>query len=122
MHSLTTYYEVKKMGALTEGTDFEVVGVETAGVVSRVHIRTINTVDDGDTITIDLTKYGIAATGLRSVEGWIHTTANSVMVLEAPTTAVSSGTLTITVGGSTDNKQRYYEVVGYGTANPSSSL
>jgi hypothetical protein len=110
------------MAALVEGTGFEVVGVETAGVVSRINIRTIDTVDNEDTIAIDLTKYGISATGLRSVTGYIHTTANSVMVAEAPTTAVSSGTLTITVGGSTDNKQRYYEVVGFSTPNPSSSL
>jgi len=110
------------MTALTEGTDFQIIGVETAGMVSRVHVKTINTVDDGDTFTVDLTKYGINATGMRSVEGWIHTTANSIMVLEAPTTAVSSGTLTVTVGGSTDNKQRYYEIVGYNVPNPSSAL
>ena len=108
--------------ALTEGTDYEIVGVETAGVVSRIHIRTINTVDDTDEIDIDLTKYGISATGLISVLGFIHTTANSIMAQEQPSTAVSSGTLTITVGGSTDNKQRYYEVAGFATPNPSSAL
>jgi len=110
------------MGLLVEGTDYEIVGVETAGNVSRINIRTINTVDDGDTIAVDLTKYGISATGLRSVTGYIHTTANSIMAAEAPTTAVSSGTLTLTVGGSTDNKQRYYEIVGFATPNPSSSI
>lgn len=110
------------MTSLTEGTDFEVVGSETAGVAKTIYIRTIDTVDDGDTFTVDLTKYGISATGLMCVYGWIHTTANSVMVAEQPTTSVSSGTITVTVGGSTDNKQRYYEIKGFATPNPSSSL
>lgn len=108
--------------ALTEGTDYEVVGVETAGVVSRIHIRTINTVDDGDEIDVDLTAYGISATGLRSVTGWEATTDNSVIVQEDPTTAVSGDTLTITVGGSNDNNQRFFEIVGYATPNPTDSL
>ena len=96
---------------LTEGTDYEILGTETAGAVNRIHIRTISTVDDTDTIEIILPNYGISATGLRSVWGFIHTTANSITALEQPTTAVSSGTLTITVGGSTDNKQSYFEIV-----------
>ena len=108
--------------ALTEGTDYEIVGSGTDGVIKTIYIRTINTVDDSDEIDIDLTKYGISATGLMRVLGWIHTTANSIMAQEQPTTAVSSGTLTITVGGSTDNKQRYYEVVGFTEPNPSSSI
>ena len=108
--------------ALTEGTDYEIVGVVSNGVYNEIVVRTINTVDASDEIEIDLTKYGIAKTGLLGVFGFIHTTANSVMAQEQPTTAVSDGTVTITVGGSTDNKQRYYLVKGFHDPNPSSSL
>ena len=62
------------------------------------------TVDDADTFAIDLASYG----GTTFVGHWgmIQTTANSVLVAEANTTAVSGTTLTVTVGGSTDNKKR----------------
>jgi hypothetical protein len=40
----------------------------------------------------------------------VETTAGSVVAQEQPTTAVSEGTLTITVGGSAVTKARNYEV------------
>ncbi len=110
------------MAALTEGTDFEVVGNQRGDVYNEIVIRTINTVDDGDTIAVDMTKYGIHTTGLIGAWGFIHTTANSVVVQEQPTTAVSSGTITLTVGGSTDNKQRYYIIKGFSEPNPAATL
>lgn len=108
--------------ALTEGTDYEIVGVEQGTCYNEIVIRTINTVDDTDTIDVDLTDYGISATGLIGVLGFEHTTDNSVMVQQNPTTAVSSGTLTITVAGSNDNNTRHYIVKGHATPNPTSSL
>lgn len=69
------------------------------------------TTDDGDTATVDLYKqFGI--TKVLAIEGFIHTTTDSVIVAEAPTTTVDRETLTITVGGSTDNKKRFYVIWG----------
>ena len=62
------------------------------------------TVDDGDTFAIDLSTYG--GSTFIGHQGFIQTTANSVIVAETNTTAVSGTTLTVTIGGSTDNKKR----------------
>lgn len=65
--------------------------------------------DSGDTTTVDLSKYG--ATDLKGILGFVETTDGSVVVQEQPTTAVTDGTLTITVGGSTvTNKKRNYKI------------
>ncbi|NOR84825.1 hypothetical protein GQ473_01800 [archaeon] len=100
------------MAALTEGTDYEIVGVQRGDVYNEIVIKTINTADAADTLTVDLTKYGIKADGLLGVVGFKHTTDNSVMVQEQPTTAVSSGTLTLTVPAGTDDDARFYLVKG----------
>lgn len=100
------------MAALTEGTDFEIVGNQVGSIYNEIVIKTINTVDAADTLTVDLTKYGIKADGLMGVNGFKHTTDNSVTVVEDPTTAVSSGTLTITVPAGTDDDARFYLVKG----------
>jgi hypothetical protein len=79
--------------------------------LKRIILKTPNTADDGDAVTVTLADYGI--TTLLTVQGWVQTTADSVIVAEAPTTSVSSGVLTITlgsVGGS--NKVRIFEIVG----------
>jgi len=68
------------------------------------------TADDGDTQTVTLSDYGI--TTLYFVKGYTHTTEGSVIIEEAPTTSVSEGVLTITVGGSTDNKARAFLIGG----------
>ncbi len=110
------------MCLLVEGTDYEITGVQRGDVYNEIVVKTINSVDDGDTIVVDMTKYGIHPTGLMGVEGNIHTTANSVVVKEDPTTTVSGDNITLTVAGSTDNKQRYYRVKGFPTPNPAASL
>lgn len=69
-----------------------------------------DTADDTDTMTIPLADYGI--TTLKFVQGYAHTTNNSVIITEAPTTSVSNGVLTITVGGSADNDLRVFRVGG----------
>ncbi|MFA5406732.1 MAG: hypothetical protein WC307_05235 [Candidatus Nanoarchaeia archaeon] len=76
----------------------------------EVMVKTAATVDDGDTIVMILPDCGIKT--LESIQGWAHSTSNSVVITEAPTTSVTTGTLTITVGGSTDNMIRIYKVVG----------
>jgi hypothetical protein len=68
------------------------------------------TTDDGDTIAITLADYGI--TTFQAILGQTHSTTDSIVITEAPTTAVSDGVLTITVGGSTDDKKRVFIVWG----------
>ena len=73
-------------------------------------IETVATADDGDTIVVDMSDYGMSQ--FLGILGQTHSTTDSVVITEAPTTAVSSGDLTITVGGSTDNKKRVFIVWG----------
>lgn len=97
------------MGAITEGADgWTAKRTSPGGDVVEIVIYTVNTVDDTDTIAIDLASYG--ASTLLAIHGFEHTTDGSVVVTEAPTTAVSGTTLTITVGGSNDNNPRAFVV------------
>ena len=76
-----------------------------------IMVETPNTADSDDTIAIVLADYGI--TTFLGIVGFEHTTENSVVTTEAPTTAVSAGTLTITIGGSSDDdEKRVYIVYG----------
>ena len=106
---------------LTEGTDYEIAGVNRGDVYNEIVIKCINTVDSGDTIVIDLTKYGISATGLMGVEGWNQATANSVTAQADPTTTVSGNDLTLTLTAAS-NDQHYIIVKGFAKPNPGSSL
>lgn len=110
------------MGALVEGTDYEIVGNQRGDVYNEIVIKTINTADAADTLTVDLTKYGIKTDGLIGVVGFKHTTDNSVMAQEQPTTAVASGTLTITIPAGTDDDARFYLVKGLSETAGASSL
>lgn len=78
--------------------------------LKSVVIETANTVDAGDTITVTLGNYGL--TTLLGVLGYKHTTDNSVVVTENPTTAVSAGVLTLTVVAGSDNDKRVYVLIG----------
>lgn len=70
-----------------------------------------DTVDDTDSITIDIFKnFGMQR--FLGIRGFIQTTANSVIAEEAPTTTYDMNELVITVGGSTNDKQRFYVVYG----------
>jgi len=75
-------------------------------------VETPNTADSGDTVSVDLGSYGIAEDGLLWIMGCEHTTDNSVIVTTAPTTSVSGGTLTITIGGSNSNNIYTFLVIG----------
>ena len=67
--------------------------------------------DATNTLTTTLADHGI--TSVKSVKGWKHTTNNSVIVLEQPTTSVTTGVLTITIPAGTDNDKRVYLIGGY---------
>lgn len=105
------------MAALTQDTDYFVSNALPTGGVSCLLVRTLDTVDAADTLTVTLADYGINATGLIGVIGFKHTTDNSVMVQEQPTTSVTSGVLTITVPAGTDNDPRYYLIYGIAVPN-----
>jgi hypothetical protein len=102
------------MGAIT---DIDVTEVNPNAGLKTVVVQTRNTVDAADTIAITLADYGIHATGLLIVEGWKHTTDNSVIVEENPTTEVSAGVLTITVPSGTNDDMRIYRITGRQVAN-----
>ena len=95
------------MGAET-GTVYEIapnLGVKV------LKVKVGATADDGDTVAVDLTAYG--CTNIDGIIGFTESTTGSIVITEAPTTAVSSGILTITVGGATDNKARTFIVYAY---------
>lgn len=97
------------MGDVTSGCTIREVAPALG--IKMILIETAATVDTGDTIALTLANYGI--TTFTGIYGMVHTTANSVIVAEAPTTAVASGVLTITVGGSAvSDKVRTYLVFG----------
>ncbi len=104
------------MGVLVEGTDYKITGVQRGDVYNEIVIKTINTVDTGDTIVVDLTKYGISATGLLGVRGDVQTTANSVVAKADPTTVVSNDEITLTLTSGT-NKQNTFFIRGAAVPN-----
>lgn len=74
-------------------------------------VASVNPSDSGDTFTVTLSTLGIST--FRGIFGMVETTAGSVSVTEAPTTSVSAGVLTVTVGGSSvTNKSRTYIIYG----------
>ena len=79
--------------------------------VKMIQVVTAATVDDADTLTVDLSEFG--CTNIHGIQGFSESTTGSIVVTEAPTTAVSSSTLTITVGGSADNRVRTYIIWAY---------
>ena len=62
-----------------------------------------------DTATLTLADFGLS--NILMVIGAVHTTDYSVIVDDAPTTAVSGGILTITTKTGNNNKRRAYLVV-----------
>jgi hypothetical protein len=105
------------MTAITENTDFFVgQGLPNCGFKTLL-ISTVSTVDSGDTIDVDISKYGAGA--VMGLIGFVHTTQNSVVVQEQPTTTMSGSTIQITVGGTgADNLARHYLLFLATTANP----
>ena len=96
------------MAAITTSTI-----TDTIPVLGRkmIMVETPSTADPGDTIAIVLASYGIST--FLGISGNVHTTENSVIANEAPTTSVTTGTLTITISGATNtDKKRVYFVYG----------
>jgi len=80
------------------------------GPWTEMLIKTAATADDTNTIAINLPDNGIKS--FETIMGWIQTASGSIIATEEPITSVSSGVLTITVGGSTDNKIRTFKIGG----------
>lgn len=81
--------------------------------IKSVLIELAATVDDGDVIQVTLANYGLS--NVKAIEGVSHTTVNSVIEIETPTTLTSptvTGAINITVGGSTDNLYRSFIIFG----------
>ncbi len=95
------------MADITSGITIKRLGNDEA---TQLIITTAATADDGDTLTVDLSDYGI--TTFLGILGQTHSTEDSIVITEAPTTSVTTGTLTVTVGGSTDDKKRVFVVWG----------
>ena len=96
------------MGDITTTSTFRDCAV--GGMAGKmITVETVTTADTGDTFTVTLANYGCSV--FQGISGYVHTTENSVVVGEAPTTAVSSGVLTVTVGGSAaSNYKRCYVI------------
>lgn len=77
---------------------------------AKIVLLDVDSTDGGATFTVTLSDYNID--NILGILGVRHTTANSVLVDEAPTTSVSAGVLTITVSGSTATKKRSFLLVG----------
>ena len=83
----------------------------TDGSKKVIWVETTTAAESDDTFTIILKNYGV--TTIEAITGWVHTTEDSIIVEEAPTTSVTTGTLTVTVGGSSvDDKKRVYLIRG----------
>jgi hypothetical protein len=94
--------------AAETGTVYEVA---PALGVKVLKVKVGATADDGDTVAVDLKKHG--CTLIDGIIGFTESTTGQVIITEAPTTTVASGVLTITIGGSTDNKARTFIVYAY---------
>ncbi len=80
--------------------------------IKEIIVETTDVGDTADYFSITLADYGI--TNVKYVEGFIHTVRYSVIIGEAPTTSVTTGVLTVTLGGSTaSNQSRVYIIGGY---------
>ena len=87
----------------SKGDSVQAVGVK------QVIVHCPAAAENAHVLSVDLNRYNIS--NVYAVRGIRHTTANSVLVLEAPTTAVTGKTLAITLGGSGAGK-RSYLIVG----------
>jgi len=90
------------MTALGEvGTAYEIA--PALGVKMLMFTYPDTVIGGTDTVQIDLNDYG--CTELRGIHVFDETTDGSVVVLQAPTTVVTSGVLVVTLGGSDTGKK-----------------
>lgn len=104
------------MAALVLDTDFFVKSDLPNCSFKTLLVSTVTTADSSDTLTVDLSKYGGGQ--LMGVYGFTHTTANSVVIQEQPTTSVSGSTLTITIGGASSDQARHFVIFLTSGKNP----
>jgi hypothetical protein len=97
-----TYTVLRGPTVRNYGTQEDVTQVKTLVLASDA------TADATDTFAIDLAVYGGSL--LWGVLGFKHTTDNSVIVTENPTSAVVGTTVTLTVPAGTDNDPRQYVI------------
>lgn len=70
-----------------------------------------DTADAADTVTVDcFALFGI--TKVLAVEGFVHTTTDSVMTAEDNTTTVDRESITVTIAAGSDNDKRVMVVYG----------
>ena len=93
------------VNCVEEGTDVNLNSIKT---VKTITFETANTVDAADTLAITLADFGM--TTVLGFIGSTHTTDNSVIIAEEPTSAVSAGVLTLTIPAGTDNDKRVIQV------------
>ena len=99
---------------MTATTLLESFEVTPNSGLKKVLLTCPNTSDAGNTLTITLTDYGISATGLLAVESWVHTADGSIITTELNTSAVTTGTLVITIAAGSDNDFRVIQLTGRG--------
>jgi len=95
------------MGAITANRDGELA--PTNDTYKEIVLETLATAVSADTLPVTLADFG--CTTFVGISGQVHTTEDSVLIVEEPTTAVSAGVLTITVGGTAVTKKRTYRVL-----------
>ena len=95
------------MGVITASTIGELSPINNK--YKEVILETANDAVTADTLAVTLSTYG--CTKFVGIVGQVHTTEDSVLIDEEPTTSVTSGVLTITVGGTAVTKKRTYRVL-----------
>jgi len=96
----------------TFSTSDTVTEVTPNAGLKEIIVTTPTTMINSDAITVVLEDYGISKAGLLTIQGYVQTTAGSVIAGEAPTTAVSSGTLTVTSPTGIATGARIYRILG----------
>ena len=104
------------MAALTLDTDFIITPGNPQFGVKKWIVQSKTASAQNDTFAFDLPSHGISSAGLLAVKSFVHTTVGSIIVLEADTTAVASGVLTITMT-SANTRPRVFYIVGRSKSN-----
>lgn len=78
--------------------------------IKTVLVSTAATADGSDIISVTLADKGLR--NVLAVMGSVHTTDNSVIVVDSPVTKVTSGVFTATIPAGNDNKMRSYILIG----------
>lgn len=105
------------MAALVLDTDFIITRALPQMEIKRWIVQTPAAAAQNDTFAFNLADHGISPNGLLAVKSFVHTTVGSIIVLEADTTAVANGVLTITMTAALNTKVRVFYIVGRGKSN-----